>query len=72
MASEQLHLEESSHKRKRELEDHGDQEQKKVHIEDSRFGIDDLHIDVGEKYLLCKTRKAPFFYRSTILLPGIV
>jgi len=46
---------EVSHKRKRDVEDHGDQEQKKVHVEDSRLSIEDLHLDVGEKYLVCKT-----------------
>ncbi|KAK4229802.1 mediator of RNA polymerase II transcription subunit 19 [Podospora fimiseda] len=45
----------SPHKRKRALEDLGDREQKKVQIEDGRLGIDDLHLDVGEKYLLCRT-----------------
>lgn len=55
------HLEESSSKRKRELEDHGDREQKKVHVEDSRIRIEDLHLDVGKKYSLCRTRKTPFF-----------
>ncbi|KAK3995609.1 mediator of RNA polymerase II transcription subunit 19 [Cladorrhinum sp. PSN332] len=45
----------SPHKRKRALDDVGDREQKKVQIEDSRLGIDDLHLDVGEKYLLCRT-----------------
>ena len=50
---------ESSNKRKREVEDNGDQEQKKVHVEDRRLGIEDLHLDVGKKYLLCRTRKAP-------------
>ncbi|KAK1599813.1 Rox3 mediator complex subunit [Colletotrichum navitas] len=43
------------HKRKRPLEDLGDREQKKVHIEDSKTGIEALHLDVGEKYLLCQT-----------------
>ncbi|KAF4624078.1 hypothetical protein G7Y89_g14096 [Cudoniella acicularis] len=46
---------ESSNKRKRDLEDGGDREQKKVHVEDSRLSIEDLHLDVGEKYLLCNT-----------------
>lgn len=50
----------SPHKRKRPLEDLGDREQKKVHIEDSKTGIEALHLDVGDKYLLCQTRKAPF------------
>ncbi|KAF6837024.1 Rox3 mediator complex subunit [Colletotrichum musicola] len=45
----------SPHKRKRMLEDLGDREQKKVHIEDSKTGIEALHLDVGEKYLLCQT-----------------
>ena len=52
---------EESNKRKRDVEDHGDREQKKVHVEDSRISIEDLHLDVGKKYLLCRTRKAPFF-----------
>jgi hypothetical protein len=47
-------------KRKRTVEDTGDREQKKVHIEDRRLGIENLHLDVGEKYLLCRTRKTPF------------
>lgn len=50
----------SPHKRKRPLEDLGDRDQKKAHIEDSKTGIEALHLDVGEKYLLCQTRKAPF------------
>ncbi|KDN63099.1 putative Rox3 mediator complex subunit [Colletotrichum sublineola] len=45
----------SPHKRKRSLEDLGDREQKKAHIEDSKTGIEALHLDVGEKYLLCQT-----------------
>jgi len=48
-------VEEISNKRKRDLEDHGDREQKKVHVEDSRISINDLHLDVGQKYLLCRT-----------------
>ncbi len=52
--------EDSPQKRKRPLEDVGDQEQKKVHIEDSSLDIQNLHLDVGHKYLVCKTRKAPF------------
>ncbi|KAL1870804.1 hypothetical protein VTK73DRAFT_2433 [Phialemonium thermophilum] len=51
--------EESPHKRKRQLEDMGDREQKKVHIEERRLGIEDLHLDVGEKYLLCRTQHQP-------------
>lgn len=52
--------ENSPQKRKRTADDVGDREQKKVHIEDRKLGIDDLHLDVGEKYLLCRSRKAPF------------
>ncbi|TVY85273.1 Mediator of RNA polymerase II transcription subunit [Lachnellula suecica] len=54
MSEANMH-DESSNKRKRDVEDHGDREQKKVHVEDSRLSIDDLHLDVGEKYLLCRT-----------------
>ncbi|KAI1075847.1 Rox3-domain-containing protein [Whalleya microplaca] len=44
-----------SHKRKYPFEDTG-HEQKKVHLEDPRkIGIENLHLDVGEKYLLCRT-----------------
>jgi DNA-binding Lrp family transcriptional regulator len=60
MAHEINMSEDTPQKRKRALEDTGDREQKKVHIEDRKLGIEDLHMDVGEKYLLCKTRKAPF------------
>ena len=36
---------------------------KKAYLEDPRnLGIKDLHLDVGEKYLLCRTRKAPYCY----------
>ncbi|TPX08159.1 uncharacterized protein E0L32_001734 [Thyridium curvatum] len=51
----------SPQKRKRALDDLGDREQKKVHIEDRRLGIKDLHQDVGEKYLLCQTPLTPTF-----------
>jgi hypothetical protein len=51
-----------SNKRKRPFDDNGDQEQKKVHLEDPRrLGIENLHLDVGEKYLLCRTRKVPSY-----------
>jgi hypothetical protein len=64
--TEGTHLEELTNKRKRDVDDHGDddREQKKVHVEDSRISIDDLHLDVGKKYLLCRTRKTPFFRRN--------
>jgi hypothetical protein len=45
----------SPHKRKRDGDDLGGRAQKKVHVEDRNLGIDDLHMDVGEKYLLCRT-----------------
>ncbi|KAK2067918.1 hypothetical protein P8C59_001617 [Phyllachora maydis] len=48
--------EDVSLKRKRALEDVGEErEQKKVQIEDRRLGIENLHLDVGSKYLLCRT-----------------
>jgi hypothetical protein len=68
LAIEGAHLEESSSKRKRDLEDHGDREQKKVHVEDSRIRIEDLHLDVGKIYSLCRTRKAPFFLEDLPIL----
>jgi hypothetical protein len=58
-----------SNKRKRDIEDTGDREQKKVHVEHSRLSIEDLHLDVGEKYLLCRTRKAPFFLNDLPFAP---
>ncbi|ROT39239.1 mediator of RNA polymerase II transcription subunit 19 [Sodiomyces alkalinus F11] len=48
--------EDTPHKRKRSIDDVGDREHKKAHIEDSRIGIEDIHLDVGEKYLLCQTQ----------------
>lgn len=50
----------SPHKRKRSIDDNGDRDQKKFHVEESKLGIEDLHLDVGKKYLLCQTRKTPF------------
>jgi hypothetical protein len=49
-----------SNKRKREAEDTGDREQKKVHVEERKLCIEDLHLDVGKIYQLCRTRKTPF------------
>lgn len=63
---------EQSNKRKRDIEDNGDRDQKKMHVEDSRASIDDLHLDVGEKYLLCRTRKASPSTRSTFSPIGIL
>ncbi|KAJ4148049.1 hypothetical protein LMH87_002537 [Akanthomyces muscarius] len=42
---------ESPHKRKRPLDDIGERDQKKVQY-DHRLGIEDLHLDVGPKYML--------------------
>lgn len=47
-------------KRKRDLEDNGDREQKKVHVDDSTIDIGALHYDVGPKFLLLQNRKVPF------------
>jgi hypothetical protein len=55
------HMDDPSNKRKREVADTGLRDQKKVHVEDRKLGIEDLHLDVGKKYLLCRTRKTPFF-----------
>lgn len=43
----------SPHKRKRLAGDTGDQAQKKMHLDTPQLGIEDIHLDVGEKYLLC-------------------
>ncbi|KAM3560551.1 hypothetical protein MY1884_002883 [Beauveria asiatica] len=42
---------ESPHKRKRPLDDVGERDQKKVQY-DYKLGIEDLHLDVGPKYML--------------------
>lgn len=60
-ATEASQSEDPSNKRKRDIEDLGDRDQKKVHVEDSRPDINDLHQDVGKKYLLCRSRKNSFF-----------
>ncbi|KAH6686363.1 Rox3 mediator complex subunit [Plectosphaerella plurivora] len=44
-----------SQKRKRSIDDSGERDEKKAHFEGNRLGIEDLHLDVGEKYLLCQT-----------------
>lgn len=61
---------ESPHKRKRPLDDLGDREQKKAHVEDHKLGIEDLHRDVGHKYLVCQTRKTHPSLPSSWLLRG--
>ncbi|KAJ2978802.1 hypothetical protein NUW58_g7380 [Xylaria curta] len=46
----------SSNKRKCSFDDTGAHAHKKVHLDDPRkISIQDLHLDVGEKYLVCKT-----------------
>lgn len=60
-AVDAMQVDESSNKRKRDVDDTGDQQQKKVHVEVSKLSIEDLHLDVGTKYKLCRTRKAPFY-----------
>ncbi|KAI6382587.1 hypothetical protein MCOR25_000590 [Pyricularia grisea] len=52
-------------KRKRAPEDGGDRDHKKAHIEDRRLGIENLHMDVGEKYLLCRTQHVSSFPRMS-------
>jgi hypothetical protein len=49
-----------SNKRKRDLEDNGDRDQKKIHVDDSVIDISALHYDVGSKYLFLQNRKVPF------------
>ncbi|CAK7240014.1 MAG: hypothetical protein STHCBS139747_001449 [Sporothrix thermara] len=52
----------SPHKRKRLLEDAGDHESKKHHMEgQQRLDFEALHQDVGEKYLVCKTHLFAMF-----------
>ncbi|CAK7220099.1 hypothetical protein SBRCBS47491_004074 [Sporothrix bragantina] len=52
----------SPHKRKRLLDDTGDHESKKVHMEgQQRLDFEALHQDVGEKYLVCNTPHRPSF-----------
>ncbi|KAI0004026.1 Rox3-domain-containing protein [Xylariaceae sp. FL0662B] len=56
MAHDVTMADDYSHKRKYPFDDTG-HVQKKVHLEDTRkIGIENLHMDVGEKYLLCRTR----------------
>ncbi|KAK6200554.1 hypothetical protein LQW54_009745 [Pestalotiopsis sp. IQ-011] len=56
----------SPNKRKRLADDTGDQEQKKVHLEDPRrLGIQDLHLDVGPKYLLLRTPHSAAYPRTS-------
>lgn len=63
-----INSDESPHKRKRNIDDVGDRDQKKVHLDDMGLGIGELHLDVGEKYLLCQIRKAPFVDAFVVLM----
>lgn len=61
-----------NNKRKRPIDDHGDRDQKKMQTEDRRLGIENLHLDVGEKYLLCRTRKAPFTSKPPAFVAAVL
>ncbi|KAH8663947.1 Rox3 mediator complex subunit-domain-containing protein [Xylariales sp. PMI_506] len=55
-----------SPKRRRLHDDLGRSEPKKVHLEDPRrLGIENLHLDVGEKYLLCRTPHSASYPRTS-------
>lgn len=43
-------------KRKRAIDDAGDRDHKKVHADSRELTIEQLHQDVGEKYMLCQTK----------------
>ncbi|KAM0518481.1 hypothetical protein ACHAPE_004244 [Trichoderma viride] len=63
-------LDDSPHKRKRPLEDVGDdRELKKAHVDDYKLAIEDLHRDVGHKYLLLQSRKTPSAALVSLLRP---
>lgn len=51
--------EDASHKRKREEQDIGDRQEKKLHVEDRELRMEDLHQDVGYIYQLCRTPHPP-------------
>jgi len=59
MAHDIVMGEDSPQKRKRTADDIGERDQEKVQSEDRRLGIENLHLDVGEKYLLCRTPHPP-------------
>lgn len=63
-------LDDSPQKRKRPLEDVGDdRELKKAHVDDYKIAIEDLHRDVGHKYLLLQSRKTPSAALVSLLRP---
>lgn len=50
-------VDDSPHKRKRPLDDvGGERDPKKMHLEDRKLGIQNLHLDVGKIHLLCQKR----------------
>ncbi|ESZ94517.1 hypothetical protein SBOR_5097 [Sclerotinia borealis F-4128] len=53
-AADAFQSEDLSNKRKRDIEDSGDRDLKKVHVEDRRPSIDDLHQKVGKQYFVCR------------------
>src|SRR5262245_48572943 len=57
--------EDSPQKRKRALEDVGDREKKKLHLDGTKLSLNDLHLEVGEKYLLCRRPMARPQYRTS-------
>jgi len=58
-------------KRKRSADDLGDQDHKKVNAGTARSYIFDLHLDVGKKYLLCGTCKAPSDLCTALVLRSL-
>jgi hypothetical protein len=60
----------SPQKRKRTIDDDGGDCAKKVHLEGHRLNIQDLHLDVGSKYLLCQTCKVPSTALALLPLEG--
>lgn len=55
------HNDDGTLKRKYEFGDSDEHKDKKLHVEDRKPSISDLHIDVGKIYQLCRTRKYPYF-----------
>lgn len=53
--TEQVH--ESANKRKHEGDQMTDHKDKKIHVEERKPCIEDLHQDVGKIYQICRTRK---------------
>ena len=60
---------ESPQKRKRATDDSGDRDLKKMNLEGHKLDISELHRDVGSKYLLCQSRKAPFAAHFLLFYP---